>query len=256
MKHLASLAALLMLASPVMAAPELDSARAMLAAGDYPQARQTAIATETVEGDLLAAETMAAEIMLMTTPDAKDTAKDALKLVGRVLDRDPGNTEALFLRALHQGFRTRSSSKLSIVMGGMIGDTKDDIEDFAAAAPGDPRADALRGAWHLGIVRAAGDGKFGASLAEGLAAYDRAVASLPSDMAVLSNYAFSLIVMDDPEVLPRARALLDRIAALPATDAFSRETQARMNRLRAVIDQPEALRDASRGLLNTEEVGG
>lgn len=243
----------LMAVTPFAPAWASDTARALLHAGDYEQARQTALAEDTVDGMNVAAQVMAAEIMLMRVDDAKDYAKDAIKLTERALDRDPGNPETLFLHALHTGFRTRSSSALAIVMKGMIGKTYKAIEEFEAVAPGDPRADALYGAWHLGIVRAAGDGKFGASLEDGMRLYDRAVAAMPTEIVVMSNYAFSLIVMDDPSVLPRATELLIQIEATAPNGATEAETQSRMMRLLAVIDDPNELRARSVGMLNSEE---
>ncbi|MGB3455159.1 MAG: hypothetical protein WBG08_11385 [Litorimonas sp.] len=236
-----------------MPAQASDAARALLDDGAYEQARSNALAADTVDGLNIAAETMAAEIMLMRVDDAKDHARDAIRIAEEALDRDPDNVQALFLRALHTGFRTRSSSPLGIVMGGWIGKTMDAIEAFENAAPGDPRGDALRGAWHLGIVRAAGDGRFGASLEEGLARYDAAVAARPDDIVVMGNYAFSLIVMDDPALLPRARTLLAQIEATDPRDATEAETRDRMLRLSDVIDDPDALRERAQGLLNTEE---
>lgn len=241
---------LLLLAWPAHAS---DAARALLYDGQYEHARASALAEDTVAGLNIAAEVMAAEIMLMRVDDAKDHAKDAIKLAEDALDRDPDNIDAKFMRALHTGFRTRSSSPLAIVMKGLVGKTRAAIEEFEAAAPGDPRADALYGAWHLGIVRGAGDGKFGASLAEGLARYDAAVLARPDDIVVMGNYAFSLIVMDDPALLPRARALLLQIEATEPDGATEAETQRRMLSLLAVIDDPDALKARSKGLLNTEE---
>lgn len=240
----------LSLATPALAT---DTARTLFDRGDYVEARELALSEDTVEGLNLAAEVMAAEIMLMRVEDAKDHAKDAIDLTEDALDRDPDNREALFLKALHTGFRTRSSSALGIVMGGWIGKTYDRIEAFEAIAPDDPRADALYGAWHLGIVRAAGDGRFGASLTEGIAHYDRAVAARPEDIVVMGNYAFSLIVMDNPDLLPRATELLTQIKETEPKDATEMDTKARMIRLLAVIDDPVALRETSVGLLNTEE---
>ncbi|MEM9599485.1 MAG: hypothetical protein AAF926_00560, partial [Pseudomonadota bacterium] len=124
---------------------------------------------------------------------------------------------------------------------------------FEALAPGDPRADALYGAWHLGIVRAAGDGRFGASLEEGMAHYDAAIAAMPQDIVIMSNYAFSLIVMDDPALLPRATELLHRIEATEPVGATERETRDRMLSLLTVIDDLDALQHRAKGLLNTEE---
>ncbi|GHA85609.1 hypothetical protein GCM10009069_06020 [Algimonas arctica] len=244
---------LILLAGPAFAS---DPACDLLYQGRYEDARATALAADTVEGLNAAAEVMAAEIMLMRVENSKDHAKAAIKLANRALKRDPGNVEALFLRALHTGFRTRSSSAFAIVMKGLIGDTYAAIEAFEAAAPNDPRADALYGAWHLGIVRAAGDGKFGASLSEGLAHYDRAVAAMPADIVVMGNYAFSLIVLDDPSLLPRATALLQQIDATSPDGATEEETRARMLSLLAVIDDPDALRERSEGLLNSEEIDG
>jgi cytochrome c-type biogenesis protein CcmH/NrfG len=242
---------LTVLAVPAFAA---EPARDLLHNGQYEDARAAALAVDTVEGLNAAAEVMAAEIMLMRVDDAKDHAKAAIKLADRALKRDPGNVEALFMRALHTGFRTRSSSAFAIVMKGLIGDTYEAIEAFESAAPNDPRADALYGAWHLGIVRAAGDGRFGASLADGLAHYDRAVAAMPTDIVVMGNYAFSLIVMDDPSLIPRATTLLQQIEGTAPNGATEGETRARMLSLLAVIDDPDALRARSKGLLNSEEI--
>lgn len=250
-KLILALMAGLLAATPALAS--VSEARSLLDAGRYAEARAAALEERSVESLNLAAEIMGAEIMLMTTDDAKDLAKEGMKITAEALEADPSNTEARFLYALHTGFRTRASSPLGIVMGGWIGKTEDAIEDFAAAAPSDPRADALRGAWHLGIVRAAGDGKFGASLTEGMARYDAAVAAMPNDVAVLSNYAFSLIVMDDPALLPRAKALMEQLRDVAANDAFERETKARMMALLAVVDQPDALRSQAKALLNTQE---
>lgn len=233
-----------------------DEARALLKDGAYGEARELALAADTVEGLNIAAEAMAAEIMLVLIEDAKDHAKDAIDLTEEALERDPGNVEAKFLNALHTGFRTRSSSAFAIVMKGLIGDTYEAIEVFEAAAPGDPRADALYGAWHLGIVRAAGDGKFGADLSEGMAHYDRAVEALPSDIVVISNYAFSLICMDNPALLPRAKDLLRQVEAIEPVSAVERDTKDRMMTLLEVFDQPEQLMARAEGLLNTEEVEG
>lgn len=241
---------LLLIATPAAAS---DAARALLHQGEYEAARAAALDANTVDGLNVAAEVMAAEIMLMTIRDAKDHAKDAIDLTDDALERDPGNIEALFLRALHTGFRTRSSSAFAIVLKGLIGDTYDAIQAFEAAAPGDPRADALYGAWHLGIVRAAGDGKFGASLGEGMSYYDAAVAAMPDDIVVLGNYAFSLIVMDETALLPRATELLQQIDAAEPDGATETETRQRMLSLLAVIDDPDTLRTRADGLLNTEE---
>jgi cytochrome c-type biogenesis protein CcmH/NrfG len=241
---------LCLLASPCWGS---SAARDLLHDGLYSEARETALATQTVDGLNIAAEAMAAEIMLMRVDDAKDHAKDAIKLTETALARDPDNIEARFLRALHTGFRTRSSSAFAILMKGLIGDTRDAIDEFATIAPDDARADALRGAWHLGIVRAAGEGRFDASLEAGMAHYDRAVAAFPDDIVIMGNYAFSLIVMDDPALLPRAAELLDQIEAEAPDNATERDTRSRMLRLRAVIDDPDQLKERATALLNTEE---
>lgn len=238
------------------AAPALASndARQLLHDGHYEAARKSALATDTIDGLMIATEAMAAEIMLLKVEDAKDHARDAIKLAEEALERDPDNVEATFMRALHLGFRTRSSSPMTILLKGLVGKTRDAIEDFDQVAPGDPRADALYGAWHLGIVRAAGDGRFGASLGTGMAHYDAAVDALPDDIVVMSNYAFSLIVMEDPALIPRAKELLQQIETTPPNGATERETRDRMLTLFDVINDPDILQDRAAGLLNTEEV--
>ena len=59
--------------------------------------------------------------------------------------------------------------------------------------------------------------------------------------------------MDDPALIPRAKSLLEQMEGLVPKDATEAETKTRMMRLLAVIDDPDALRQRSVGLLNTEE---
>lgn len=240
----------LFLAAPA-AASEL--AREHLLNGDYVNARAVGLEADTVEGLNIVAEAMAAEIMLIRVDDAKDHAKAALDHLEEALDRDPGHVETIFLRALHTGFRTRSSSPFTILLKGLIGKSYKAIEAFEAVAPDDPRADALYGAWHLGIVRAAGDGKFGASLKEGVARYEHAIEERPTDIVILSNYAFALICLDDQALLHRAKVILSEIERLHPKNALERETKAQMMSLLAVYDDADQLMQQAEALLNTQE---
>ena len=215
---------LALLLTGVPAFADAQAARAHLLAGDYDAAIETSLSTPTPESYIVAA------------------------------DADPENTEALIQYALALGFETRSSGIMKAWLGKMPQKSKAAIDVAYAAAPDDPRTAALIGAWHLGIVRKAGEkraGKmFNASTERGIEFYDNAAARAPDDIVIAGNYAISLLGIDPELYKDRAKILLTAIKNTSPKNAVETEVQRRMVPLIEFLESPDAMIAAVEGLMN------
>ena len=241
-----------LIAGPAFA--DAQAARAHLVAGDYDAAIETSLSTPTPESYIVAAETLSAKVMLELVPDVNASAKVAKAYAQSALDADPDNTEALIQYALALGFETRSSGIMKAWLGKMPQKSKAAIDVAYAAAPDDPRTAALIGAWHLGIVRKAGEkraGKmFNASTERGIEFYDNAAARAPDDIVIAGNYAISLLGIDPELYKDRAKILLTAIKNTPPKNAVETEVQRRMVPLIEFLESPDAMIAAVEGLMN------
>lgn len=246
------------MAAPILFAPavfaDAQAARTQLLAGDYDAAIQTSLTLPTPEGYIVAAETISAQVMLELVPDVNASAKLAKGYAQNALDADPDNTEALIQYALALGFETRSSGIMKAYFGKLPQKSKTAIDKAYNAAPDDPRTAALLGAWHLGIVRKAGEKRaakmFKADTQQGIAFYDDAVSRAPDDIVIAGNYAISLLGIDAAAHKDRAKALLVSIKNTAPKNAVEREVQARMVPLIEFLEYPDAMRDAVDNLMN------
>ncbi len=93
---------------------------------------------------------------------------------------------------------------------------KSHIERAAALDPADPWGDALMGAWHFEVVRRGGGRALGASLADGMTAYQAAIARAPDDPVIAYFFAVALLASGEAAYLDAARAQLTRTASMPA----------------------------------------
>eukprot|EP00919_Chromeraceae_sp_WS-2016_P047452 GHVR01112439.1.p2 GENE.GHVR01112439.1~~GHVR01112439.1.p2 ORF type:complete len:185 (+),score=15.17 GHVR01112439.1:1-555(+) len=139
------------------------------------------------------------------------------------------------------GFVARFSSDASAWFKKLPQKSLGYIQAYQHDFPDDPRGDALMGAWHLEIIRKAGEGKadkwFGAKSAYGKAFYEKAIGQPPQDPVIAVNYAFALIALSvdgapeqetleqnsaQQENLSRARTLLENMLTLNDAGYISR----------------------------------
>ena len=233
----------------------LPDARTLFDAGKYDQALAIAEAADSPEGLTLAAELLSAKVLLGYVDDAKDSAKQARKWAGEAVKRDPDFAEARVQYALAYGFETRSSSPFRAWRKKLPAKTFKAIQVVRERYPDDPRGDALLGAWHLGIVRKAGDKNarkwFEASEADGIKYYQAAIDRAPDDIVIASNFALILLAIDQDRFLDQAVALMDKIETLPPRNAVEREVKSRMAGL-MIYETPEELQENVTRLLDGE----
>lgn len=253
---LPTLLGLAMLASPA-AIGDADAARAHLLAGDYDAAIETSLQPQTTAGFIVAAETVSAQVMLDLVPDVNKSAKVAKGYAQNALDAEPDNTEALIQYALALGFEARSSGIMKAYFGKLPQKSKAAIDVAYTAAPNDPRTSALLGAWHLGIVRKAGEKRaqkmFGANLEDGMSAYAAAAAAAPNDIVIAGNYAITLLGIDPVAHKDTAQALLVAIKNTPPKNAVEGEVKRRMVPLIEFLEYPDAMKFAVENLMNDPE---
>ena len=225
-----------LISSPSMAssAPEI---RMVLDQGDFGRAVVMGQALATADGLALAAEALAAPVLLGFSDNQKDQAKAALDLAEAAVTLDPNHAEARLQLALALGFVTRSSNPLTVWRKGLAKDLDAAITAHQALAPDDARGYALRGAWHYGIVRKAGEKRaqkwYKASLVDGNAAYERALKLSPHDIIIEANYALSLVDINYPANQARAKAMLEDCTDSSPQTALERAVQQRMAKVLA-----------------------
>lgn len=214
--------------------------------GDFEAAMILGEAEGTADGLAIAAEALNAPVMLLQTDNPKKQAKRAMAMAARAVAADPTHAEARLQYALALGFVTRASNPITVWRKGMAADLTEAIDDYLALDPESARGHALRGAWHYGIVRKAGQKRaenwYGATLAGGNTAYDRALELSPHDIIIEANYALSLIDQDYDTNQARARDMLTDCTDTPPKDAVERAVQAQINTVLERWDEPDYVR--------------
>jgi hypothetical protein len=213
--------------------------------------------TAYVQGDFLEAASLA---------EPRDGALAARALIAEAVTGAHGNVDALIARAeqnaraavartgaadakiqlaLALGLKGRRASLREAVRGGYAREGRALIDAALARAPREAWAHALDGAWHLEIVRRGGPVGarfYGASIARGVAAYERARALAPDDAAIAFQYAVALLEVDADRYTPRAAEVLSQAGGCGASDAFEATLRREARRVSTVLaaQGPEA----------------
>lgn len=222
----------------VAAASSSDHIRALIAAGDYEQARILATNMDTAEGYILASQSLSTQIMLGEVLKLNERSKDARELAKMALILDPASYDAKLQYALTDGFVTRTTGNLTAWRKKLPMKTQDAIKALRADYPNDARAMALDAAWHFGIIRKAGENAglkwFGASADEGRQLYEQAIEIAPHDMVIRINYVAGLLVLkSDPNITELKAQLEDIMLITPKTDV---ETKVKDRAIRLYIN--------------------
>lgn len=224
--------------------------------GDYKSAIKAGKDMGGVEGLSLASESMSAQVLLGQVKKRRKTATKARKLAQKALKLDPDSHEAIVQYALARGFETQSSSPMRVWRKGLIKKSKDAIIDVQEKFPQDARGDALMGAWHLGIVRRAGEERaldwFEATEADGIAFYQASLLKRPDDIIILANFATALLAIDSERHVERARILAERAYAAEPSISLERDVQDRLKKLKPLFEDPDALKSMAEAILDDE----
>lgn len=235
---------------------KVEHLRSLFNQGEYKSAIRAGKDLGSAQGLSLASESMSAQVLLGHVSKRRKTATKARKLAQKALKMDPGSHEAVVQYALSRGFETQSSSPMRVWRKGLIKKSKDAIIEVQEKFPEDPRGDALMGAWHLGIVRRAGEERaldwFDATESDGIMYYEKSLLRRPDDIIILANFSTALLAIDSERHRDKAKALAERAYAANPSISLEEDVQTRLRKLKPLFDDPNALKEMAESILDDE----
>ena len=189
-------------------------------------AAETAAASVTTDVDalLLASEAALMPITLdqadgMSRRERRQAALRAQEYAEAALELEPQNANAHLRLAAGLGYQSRYVNKIRAVMMGLPQRGRDHMVEAMRLDPSEPWAPAMLGAWHLEVVRRAGEGMFDADEAEGLSLMRQAVEIDGAPAAIPYRFAVALVAADPVAHAHEAQALLNRALQTAESDA-------------------------------------
>ncbi|MGN6516954.1 MAG: hypothetical protein ACTHLR_14065, partial [Rhizomicrobium sp.] len=180
----------------------------------------------------LAAETMGDARCLDCIARAEDFARKAIAA-------DPKNADGQVFLAVALGRKGRLESTFTVLRKGYPSEAKRALDAAIAADPHNAFAWGGLGAWNIGLVSKGGatvaHAMYGASLADGLVAFDRAFALAPDNVALRYQFALSLSACDVDAYRDRIVDALKRAASGKPRGAYEAFAQSRANELLASL---------------------
>jgi tetratricopeptide (TPR) repeat protein len=188
---------LLLMNGPATAQPGVQAA---YEAGDWAMAQGLAATASDAFSKTLAAEAALAPLMLGEMAEAdrgekRERARAAADLAQEALDINPDYSRAYLAYAAALGYQGRYSNPLSAMLARLPQRSHTQMERALALDPANPWANALLAAWHLEVVRRAGEGMFGADSETGLERY-RIAARLSDTPDIPYHFALALLARD------------------------------------------------------------
>ncbi|MEP1231697.1 MAG: hypothetical protein ABJG88_13575 [Litorimonas sp.] len=218
----------------IWAAP-IDDIQALVDAGQYEQARHLATQMDTAEGYILAAESLSAQIMLGEVDKLNKHSKQARELAQMALHLDPDSYDAKLQYALADGFVTRTSGNLTAWRKNLPMKTYSSIQDLRQDYPNDARVIALEAAWHLGVVRKAGEKSgqkwFGASSLQGRELYNQAIELAPQNIIIRSNYVIGLLALKHEPDMADIKSNIEDVLLMTPNNYMETKVQQRMQEI-------------------------
>jgi hypothetical protein len=216
-----------------------QSALELYASGQFAKAAAAARQQGGPDALALAARALNAQTMLVgaraaPAPLVRDAEADARAAVSAA----PRHIEGRLQLATAIGLKARRAGPLAAYANGWGRQIRDLLDAVLADAPRQAWAFAMLGGWHLEAVRKGGPGPartLGATIAQGRAAFQRAMALDPGQPVIPYYYAACLIEEDAANAAEAATLVRRAVAARP-TDAFEREIAARAQTLLAALE--------------------
>jgi hypothetical protein len=230
---LAVASACLVLQGRTAQAADLVNEDAMRAfqAGRWQEAANLAISSPTADNQAFAARALLAGALLSANNAARLPAiAQAKRYAEAALALAPRHVEARLQLATALGLQARAASPARAFARGLPQRVRRILDSVARDAPSEAWAYALLGGWHLEGLRiggAAAHALLGCDLAQGKAAFARALRLNPSEASTPFYFAASLLALAPAANAVEAGSLLGRSVACPDRDAFQGAVKAR-----------------------------
>lgn len=187
--------------------------------------------------DIAARAELAAEAMRDTRcPKCIRRAQDDAR---KAIAADPKNPDGHVFLAVALGREGRLLSSFTVVRKGYPSEAKAELDAAIAADPGSAFAWSALGGWNIEIVHKGGATMahmmYGASLADGLAAFDKAFALAPDNVGLRYQYALTLSAYDVDAYRTKIEDALARAQNGKANGVYETFVQARAKELRDAL---------------------
>jgi len=194
--------------------------------GDFARATQLGRSAGTAQGIALAAGAELVEgKFLASGPQRLTDYRRAEQDSRQALALDAGAVEGHLALAIALGFIGRQEGRVEALFRGRAGEALEHIERALALAPANPWAHALLGGWNLEVVHRGGlvaEPLYGATVAQGMAAYAAALALDPEDSQIAYQYSVELLALGGAARQDAAARLLSDIVRRQPADAVGR----------------------------------
>lgn len=234
MRLLVALAAALAISSTAQAATPFE----LYEQGKYDAAIAAGRAQNDAAGFAIAARSeLAAETMRDTR--CLDCILRAQADARKAIAADPKNADGYVFLAVALGREGRLLSTFTVLSRGYPSKAKTDLDAAIAADPSNAQAWAALGGWNLEIVRKGGAAMahmmYGASLADGLAAFGKAFALAPGNVGLYYQYALTLSAYDLDAYRAKIEDALAHAQSDKANGVYEAFVQGRARELREAL---------------------
>lgn len=198
-----------------------------------------------VEALILASEAALMPITLdqadgLSRRERRQAALRAQDYAEAALAMEPENAQAHLRLAAGLGYQSRYVNTVRAVMMGLPQRGRDHMVEALRLDPSEPWAPAMLGAWHLEVVRRAGEGTFDANEAEGLSLMRRSVEMDGAPAAIPYRFAVALVAADPVAHGEEATLMLNRSITTASQDAVGQAVSALAGHLLGLLETDPA----------------
>lgn len=214
--------------------------------GQWGVAESTASSAATdVDALILASEAALMPVTLdqaegMSRRERRQAALRAQEYAEAALALEPDNAQAHLRLAAGLGYQSRYVNRVRAVMMGLPQRGRDHMVEAMRLDPSEPWAPAMLGAWHLEVVRRAGEGMFDANEAEGLSLMRQAVEMDGAPAAIPYRFAVALVAANPAVHEEEATLMLYRALETADTDAVGQAVSGLATRLLRLLETDPA----------------
>lgn len=227
--------------------------------GKFLEAAEAAAELDTADGLALAARATLAHMDFRAAPHKQgEAATLAERFAREALAKNANHVEALLQLSIAIGQQARERGAVVAHFQGLAREGRSYLDLAIALDPDNSWSYGMLGAWHMEIVRHAGDGLaelvYDADAEEGIALFEKAFSLDPDNLLLNEEFAVALLALDATSYAERAARHLRKALRLAPQDRLEELAQARASAALAAVesgDQQQVARliDAIRGKL-------
>ncbi len=243
------------------ASATFEEAERLFVEGDFRAAAESAAELDTADGSALAARATLVRLDFTAAPEERgELVRLAERFARDALSKDADHVEAMLHLAIAIGHKARQRGAIVAHFQGLALEGRSFLDRAIALDPDNPWGYGMLGAWHMEIVRHAGNSLaalfYDADAEEGIALFEKAFGLDPDNLLLNEEFAIALLALDVKSYAQRAAGHLRKALGLAPRNRLEKLAQARAKAALAAVqsgDQRAVTRliEAIRGKLKS-----